>query len=141
MKRTRDRLPQRNDAQQVLSSLLQTLASPRKYLARLAVRTAGKTYFVTLGDVDWMQAAENYVQLHVGSARHLVHIPMQTLDESLDPAQFLRIHRSFIVNVSRVKEIETVGRGEYVFVLRSGEKLQSSRTYHERVKRWMDNLY
>jgi two-component system LytT family response regulator len=66
---------------------------------------------------------------------------MQSLEESLDPAKFLRIHRSFIINVTPVKELENAGCGEYVFVLRSGERLQSSRTYYERVKRWIDDPY
>jgi two-component system, LytTR family, response regulator len=141
VKRVQIRLESADQTRRALDSLLQSLAAPRKYLARLAIRTAGKTYFVNIDDVDWMRAAENYVQLHVGATRHLVHLPMQSLEESLDPAKFLRIHRSFIVNLSQVKELENAGRGEYVFVLRSGERLQSSRTYYERVKRWIDNPY
>jgi two-component system LytT family response regulator len=139
MKRTRDRLTIGANTQRVLNSLLETLASPTKYLSRVAVRTTGKTYFVSLDDVDWIQAAENYVQLHVGQTRHLVHVPMQTLHNSLDPAKFLRIQRSYIVNVSRVKEVENAGRGEYVFVMKSGDRVQSSRTYYEQVKKWMAN--
>ncbi len=139
MKRTRDRQPHAGNSERLLASLLQTLASPPKYLSRVAIRSSGKTYFVTLADVDWMEAAENYVQLHVGTTRHLAHVPMQTLHDSLDPAQFLRIQRSYIVNVTRVKEVESVGRGEYVFVMKSGERLQSSRTYYEQVKKWMEN--
>ena len=139
MRRTWDRLPQVGHAERVLTSLLQTLESSPKYLTRIAIRSSAKTYFVSLADVDWMQAAENYVQLYAGTARHLVHVPMQTLHDSLDPAQYLRIHRSYIVNVSRVKEVESAGRGEYVFVLKGGERLQSSRTYYEQVKKWIDN--
>lgn len=141
MRRTWDRLPRVGNAERVLTSLLQTLESPPNYLSRVAIRSAAKTYFISLAEVDWMQSAENYVQLHAGAARHLVHVPMQTLHDSLDPAQFLRIHRSYIVNVSRVKEVESVGRGEYVFVLECGERLQSSRTYHALVKRWMENPF
>ncbi len=141
MRRTWDRLPRVGNAERVLTSLLQTLESPPNYLSRIAIRSAAKTYFISLAEVDWMQSAENYVQLHAGAARHLVHVPMQTLHDSLDPAQFLRIHRSYIVNVSRVKEVESVGRGEYVFVLECGERLQSSRTYHALVKRWMENPF
>ncbi len=139
MKRTRERLPHAANGERVLASLLQTLSSPQKYLNRVAIRSSGKTYFATLTDVDWMQAAENYVQLNAGGTRHLVHVPMQTLHESLDPAQFLRIQRSYIVNVTRVKEVESVGRGEYVFVMKTGERLQSSRTHYEQVKKWMEN--
>jgi two-component system LytT family response regulator len=141
MRRMRERLALADNADSMLRSMLQTLASPRKHLSRLAIRSGGKTFFVAMSDVDWMQAAENYVELHVGNAKHLAHLSMQSLEETLDPSQFLRIHRSYIINVSRVKEMENAGRGEFVFVLRSGERLQSSRTYHDRIKAWMDHPY
>lgn len=122
-------------------SLLETLTTPRKYINRLAVRSAGKTYFVDLNDVEWMQSAENYVQLHAGASRHLVHVPIQTLQASLDPEVFLRIHRSLIVNLNQVKEIESATHGEFVLILHSGARLQSSRTYHEALKRWISNPF
>ena len=75
-------------------SLLESLASPPRYLKRLAVRSAGKTVFVDVDEVDWIEAAENYVQLHAGRSGHLVHVPMNTLEKKLDPEMFLRIHRS-----------------------------------------------
>lgn len=139
MRRTRERLPHADNSERMLVSLLQTLSSSPKYLERVAIRSSGKTYFVTLADVDWMQAAENYVQLHAGGTRHLVHVSLQTLQESLDPSQFMRIQRSCIVNLTRVKEVESIGRGEYVFILSSGERLRSSRTYFEQVRQWMEN--
>lgn len=141
LRRMHERRAAATSDSRTLISLLHTIASPPRYLGRLAIRSVGKTYFVTLADVDWMQAAENYVQLHVGTSRHMVHVPMQTLYESLDPALFLRIHRSFIVNVSRIKEVENAGRGEFTLVLRNGERLQSSRSYHDHVKRWMENPF
>lgn len=139
-RRTRARL-QSEAPHDRMVSLLETIISPRKSLTRLAVRSAGKTYFVDLQDVHWMQAAENYVQLHTSSARHLVHVPIQTLYESLDPEIFLRIHRSLIVNVRQVKEIEPAAHGECVLVLHNGVRLQSSRTYSEQIKRWAANPF
>ena len=124
-----------------LISLLQTLAPSRKYLTRVAVRTAGKTYFVELADVDWIQSAENYVQLHTSNAKHLVHVPIQTLQESLDPQQFLRIHRSMIVNLQQIKEIAPADHGECLLTLNSGVRLQSSRTYSDALKRWANNPF
>ncbi|HEU5135787.1 MAG TPA: LytTR family DNA-binding domain-containing protein [Steroidobacteraceae bacterium] len=128
----------RQDGQKLLS-LLQTVKSPPRYLARLAIRAVGKTQFVNVDDVDWIQAAENYVCLYAGPARYLVHMALQTLHDSLDPAQFLRIHRSLIVNVSRIVEVQNAGRGQFVVVLRSGDRLESSRGYHDVVKQWMNN--
>lgn len=89
-------------------------------MKRLAVRTAGKTVFVEVEDIDWFEAAENYVQLHAGRAEHLLHVTMNTLEKSLDPELFLRIHRSIIVNVRRIKELQPVTHGEYVITLSNG---------------------
>jgi two-component system LytT family response regulator len=126
-----------------LQSLNQSseLDAPRRYLARISVRAVGKITFVDLNEVVWIQAAENYVQLNTASGRHLVHVTIQTLQDSLDPTSFLRIHRSLIVNVKEVKELETAAHGEYVFVLRSGVRLQSSRTYNDAIKDWAANPF
>jgi two-component system LytT family response regulator len=120
--------------QNEIIALLQTIASPERHLKRLAVRSPGKTYFVNVGEVDWVGAAENYVELHVGDATHLVHVRMNALEQALDPAMFLRIHRSIIVNIDRIKEMHSAVHGEYIVVLRGGTRLQSSRTYHARLK-------
>ena len=108
LQRTRSHLRRRGDASERIVSLLQTLASPPKTLTRIAVRSAGKTRFVDLEDVLWIQAAENYVQLHTATSRHLVHATMQSMLGRLDPEVFVRIHRSAIVNVRHIKQIETV---------------------------------
>jgi two-component system LytT family response regulator len=115
-------------------SLLETIASPRRYLNRMAVLSAGKTSFIYVEDVDWIRAAENYAELHVAQASHLLHVAMNTLEKSLDPEIFVRIHRSLIVNLRRIKEIQPAGHGEFVLLLHSGVRLQSGRTYHERIK-------
>lgn len=115
-------------------SLLETIASPTRYITRLAVRSAGKTVFVDVEDVDWVKAAENYVELHTGSKVHLLHVTLNALEKSLDSELFLRIHRSLIVNVKRIKELQPAFHGEYVITLQNGTQLQSGRVYHERVK-------
>jgi two-component system LytT family response regulator len=98
-----------DDASRQIICPLESLATPRRYLKRLPVRSPGKTVFADLEDVDWMEAAENYVQLHTGLAIHLLHVAMNTLEKSLDPEIFLRIHRSIIVNISRIKELQAGG--------------------------------
>jgi two-component system, LytTR family, response regulator len=123
-----------DDASRQILSLLETMASPANALKRLAVRAAGKTVFVDVEDIDWMEAAENYVQLHAGRAEHLLHVTMNTLEKSLDPRLFLRIHRSVIVNVRRIQTMEPVVHGEYVITLANGVRLQSGRMYSEKVK-------
>ena len=138
--KTRLLQPARDESRQILS-LLETIASPRRQLKRLAVRTAGKTLFVDIDDVDWIEAAENYVKLHVGRGSHLVHVALSTLEKSLDPEVFLRIHRSILVNVGRIKELEPALHGEYVVTLENDVRLRSGRTYHEKLKALADNPF
>lgn len=129
------------DSARQIIGLLETITSPRRYLKRLAVRSAGKTVFVDVEDVDWIEAAENYVELHVGRVSHLLHVTMNTLEKSLDPEIFLRIHRSVIVNFSRIKDLESGAHGEYVITLRDGARLQSGRTYSQRLRALADNPF
>jgi len=141
LQRTRSHLQRRgsdSDSERIVS-LLQTLASPPKTLTRIAVRAGGKTRFVDLEDVLWIQAAENYVQLHTATSRHLVHATMQSMLDRLDPEVFVRIHRSAIVNARHIMQIESAAPGEYVLTLANGFSIQSSRTYGEIIKRWVSN--
>ena len=123
-----------DDTNRQILSLLETMASPTRHLKRLAVRSAGKTVLVDIAEIDWIEAAENYVQLHTSSGGHLLHVTMSTLEKSLDPTMFLRIHRSVIVNVTRIRELQPVMHGEYAITLASGTRLQSGRNYSERLK-------
>ena len=122
-------------------SLLQQLSAPPKFLARVALRSAGKITFVNIEELLFVQAAENYVQLHLKASRHLLHVPIATFESSLDPEMFLRIHRSLIVNVRHIHELETGPHGEYIVVLKGGTRLQSSRSFHEKIKRWAANPF
>jgi two-component system LytT family response regulator len=125
--------PVEGDRRQI-ADLLETLLSPQRHVKRLAVKSAGRTVFVELDDVDWIAAAENYVELHVGREAHLLHVPLSTLERSLDPARFLRIHRSIIVQVPRIAELVPGLHGEYEVVLRDGMRLGSGRTYAEKLR-------
>ena len=122
-------------------TLLETIVSPKPYMKRLAMRSGGKTVFVDVEELDWIEAAENYVQLHCGKAGQLLHVPMNTLEKSLDPEIFLRIHRSIIVNIRRIKELQPGVHGEYVITLASGIRLRSGRTYHEKLKGLTNNPF
>ena len=139
LQRTRSHLRQRGDDSERIVSLLQTLAAPPKTLKRIAVRSAGKTRFVDLEDVLWIEAAENYVQLHTASSRHLVHATIQSMLARLDPEVFARVHRSAIVNVRHVKQIESAGQGDYVLTLDNGYCIESSRTYSDVIRKWVSN--
>ena len=138
--RVRERISMEPDNRHVVS-LLQQLAEPPKYLARVALRAGGRISFVNIEDVLYVQAAENYVQLHLRNARHLLHVPIATFESSIDPRMFLRIHRSLIVNAKYIHELETGPHGEYIVVLQGGARLQSSRSYHEKIKKWASNPF
>jgi len=98
---------------------------------RLVVKSSGRIYFVRTADIDWCEAAGNYVRLHVGPQTHLVRDTMGHLEADLDPNQFVRIHRSAIVNVDRIQELQSSFGGEYIVLLRGGTRLTLSRGYRE----------
>jgi two-component system LytT family response regulator len=100
---------------------------------RLLVRAGERLFFIRAEEIDWIEAAGNYARLHVGAKTHLVRETMTRLAERLDPSRFLRIHRSTIVNVERVREMQPWGSGEYVVFLQDGTQLRLSRWYRERV--------
>ena len=139
--RVRERLSIQGPDNRHVVSLLQQLAAPPKHLARVALRSAGKIAFVNIEDILYVQAAENYVQLHLKAARHLLHVPIATFESSLDPRMFLRIHRSLLVNAKYIQELETGPHGEFIVVLHGGTRLQSSRSYHEKIKKWASNPF
>ncbi len=129
------------DVNPQILSLLESLASPRRYLQRLAVRSAGKTVLVNVEEIDWIGGAENYVELHAGRANHLLHVRMSALEASLDPASFLRVHRSIIVNLERIRDLQPAAHGDYVITLRDGTQLKSGRTYAERLQELSSNPF
>jgi len=122
-------------------AVLDAIAKPRRYLTRLAVRSSDRTIFLDTAEIDWMEAAQNYVRLHAGAATHLVHVPMNTIETSLDPERFLRIHRSYIVNLARIKQLWPLAHGQYVLELTSGERLQSGRTYGDKIRTLLSNPF
>jgi len=100
---------------------------------RLTVKSGGRVYFLKIAEIDWIEAADYYVKLHVGEKEHLLRESMAKLENRLDTKQFLRIHRSSIVNLDRVKMLQS-GRGnEYTVVLQDGTKLTLSRSRREQL--------
>lgn len=101
---------------------------------RLVVKSQGKIRFVSVDEIDWIEAAGNYVRLHLtGGGSELVRETMTRLEEHLDPDRFVRIHRSSIVNLDRVLEIRHWSSGEYIVELEDGTELKLTRTYRERI--------
>ena len=101
----------------------------RAYLERLVVKSGGKVTLLRVGEIEWIDADGDYARIHVGKVWHLLRETMKRLELQLDPARFVRIHRSTIVNLEKVKELQPFFRGEYVAVLHSGVTLKLSRGY------------
>jgi len=98
---------------------------------RLMIKSGGRIHFVRMADIDWCEAQGNYVRVHVAQQEPLVRDTMSRLESELDPQQFVRIHRSTIVNVDRIQEMQSSFNGEYVVLLRTGTRLTLSRGYRE----------
>jgi two-component system, LytTR family, response regulator len=136
LERARTRIAERRGASvdpRVLA-LLDDLASRRRFLSRLPVKLRGKLVVIDLADVDWIEAADNYVTLHVGVQTFPARETMGRLERELDPERFVRIHRSAIVQVDRIKELLPDFHGDFVVVLRNGARVTLSRTYRRKVE-------
>ena len=142
-KRAMDRLrgAPHEDATKQLLAMLDAVANPPRQLERFAVRSGENTSFVPVNDVDWIEAFQNYVRLHAGPATYLLHVPMNTIEGVLDSNRFLRIHRSHIVNVRRIAQLWSIAHGQYEVELKSGQRLQSGRTYNDRIRRALANPF
>lgn len=123
----------RSEFDQRLMSLLEHASGgEQRHLQRLMIKSSGRIYFIKTDEVDWIGAEGNYVNLHVGRETHLLRETMSHLSSRLDPEKFVRIHRSTIVNIDRVKELQPLFSGDYVAILRDGTQLNLSRAYREK---------
>ena len=108
------------------------------YLSRLMVKSASRVFFLKVDEIDWIEAADYYVKLHVGAKSHLLRETMSDMEAKLDPEKFLRIHRSAIVNLDRVKEMHAHFNGEYLVILHDGTELKLSRSRREQLQQMLD---
>jgi len=109
----------------------------RPYLERFTVRTGSRITFVLADEIDWIEAVGDYAGLHVGNKNSLLRETLTALEERLDPAKFIRIHRSAIVQVSRICELRTLPNRELRLRLTTGADLKVSRTYRARLDPWL----
>ena len=120
-----------------LNDLLAGLRKPPRHLERLAVKSGGRIIFVRADEISWIGAEGNYARLHVGKKSYLMRETMTGLESRLDPERFLRIHRSTIVAIDAIAELEPLFQGDYVVVLRDGTRLTSSRGYRQNLQDFM----
>ena len=106
-------------------------ADTPRYITRLMVKTAGRVLFLRIDEIDWIEAYDNYVRLHLSGKAHLLRQTMNELEAALNPEQFARIHRSTIVNLDRIKEMYPHFNGDYLVRLHDGTELKLSRSRKE----------
>ena len=136
LKRARDHLRSRQsgDLSQRLNALLSDLKSSPRQTDRLAVKTGGRVVFLRLNEIDWIEAADNYVKLHTSGEAHLLRETMNALEQRLPVDRFMRVSRSAMVNIEQIKELHPMFHGEYVIILRSGAKVTLTRTYRDKLE-------
>jgi two-component system LytT family response regulator len=125
---------ERGELAQKLRSLIDEAKAEPEYLERLLIRKGERMVLVRLDEVDWIDGAGNYLELHAGKTTYLLRHTLSGLETRLDPHSFLRIHRSTIVNVDRIAELHPTFAGDYVVTLRDGTQLSLSRTYRGKVE-------
>lgn len=134
--RARVQIRQRHtsDLEQRLETALSRVLARPKYVDRIVIRTGSRLAIVPAGDVDYISAESNYLRIHAGKENHLLRETMTNMEAALDPKEFVRIHRSTLVRIDRIVELQSLFQGEYTVVLRDRTKLTSSRTYRERLE-------
>lgn len=134
---------ERNEIDEVnrkLSSLIDNVRREKRFLNRVVIKTSGKVLFLRVQDIDWIEAAGNYVRIHFGEQSHLLRETMSALESRLDPEQFLRIHRSVIVNIDRIREMQPAFHGDYYVILKNNRQLPLSRGYREKIEPFLGRL-
>jgi two-component system LytT family response regulator len=134
LSRARERLARRGHDEKI-AALLDHLRVTRRHPTRVAVRSADRFVVIDWRDVDWIEAADNYVKLHVGAKEFVLRDTLASIEKQLDPERFARIHRSAIVQLDRIVELHPASHGDVDVVLRGGARLMLSRTWRERVQR------
>jgi two-component system LytT family response regulator len=123
-----------DDLQEKLRALVAQVRVEPEPLQRLMVKSAGRITFLRVDEIDWIEAADNYVRVHSGKERHLIRETMSHLEAQLDRRRFVRVHRSAIVNIDAIAEIRSLFHGDYGIRLRTGTELPLGRSYRERLE-------
>lgn len=128
----------REATRRILSYLSETAGKQRSD-RRLVIKSGGRVLFLNFDEIDWLEAAANYVKINVGKQSYLLRKGIGEIADRLDPGQFVRIHRSTIVNIERIKELQPVNSGEYIVVLKDGKELSCSRGYRAGLQQLIDS--
>jgi two-component system, LytTR family, response regulator len=140
--RAREQLSRRDsgEIEQKMTALIAGLRNEPKQLDRIPVKSSGRVVLVKTSEIDWIEAADNYVNLHTGKEAHLHRETMTALEQKLPASKFLRISRSTMVNVDRIKELQPMFHGDYTIILQNGTKLTLSRGYREALNQLLGKM-
>lgn len=115
-------------------ALLDEVERNRQRRTRIPIRSGGRIVFLAIADIDWIEADDNNLRIHAAGETHVVRQTMRQMEESLAPTEFVRIHRSTIINIARVREVQPWFAGEYVVILHDGTRVHTSRSYRARLQ-------
>lgn len=121
-------------SERILTLLGERPPAPKPQLDRFVIKTDGRVFFLPAKEIEWIGAEGNYVSLHVGQACHLFREAISSLEGQLDPQKFRRIHRSTIVNIDCIRELQPMFRGEYLVIMKDGTKLKLSHNYRDNLQ-------
>ena len=116
-----------------LISLLESVRPGPRHVERLMIKSPGRVYFIRSDEIDWIESEGNYVRIHAGKESHFLRDTLGGMEARLDQQKFVRIHRSTIVNVESIKELQPLFSGDYVVILYAGERLTMSRSHKEKL--------
>jgi two-component system LytT family response regulator len=129
----RFRHDRQNEGRMQISALLENIKNKPQYLERLVIKAGGRITFLRTDEIDWIEADDKYVHLHTSKTRPMVRQTLSAMEAQLNPAKFRRVHRSAIVNVERIAELQPLFSGEYSILLQDGTKLTLSRNYKDKL--------
>jgi len=141
LSRARREFMEKTLAERTLRGLLESVENRQRFLQRLAIRSGGSILFLKAANIDWVESSGNYVTLHAGKDSHMLRSTMNALEPKLDPDHFVRIHRSTIVNLDRVREMQPWFRGEQVLVLKDGTRLNVGRAFRGKLLQQIGNAH
>ncbi|HEX8153354.1 MAG TPA: LytTR family transcriptional regulator DNA-binding domain-containing protein [Thermoanaerobaculia bacterium] len=135
MQRVRERLRSgAEELQEKLRALVDQVKADREPLDRIMIKSAGRITFLRTTEIDWIEAADNYIRLHAGRESHLIRETMGSVEQQLDRRKFVRVHRSAIVNIDSIAEIRSLFHGDHSILLRTGAEIPLGRSYREKLE-------
>jgi len=126
--------------EQPLTALIEAMRNERTALDRIAVKSDGRVMFIRVGEIDWIEADDDLVRIHAGKVVHTHRSTLTHLEERLPASKFLRVHRSALVNVDRIREIQPWFQGDWVLLLHDGTRVHSGKSYRAKVREYIERL-